>query len=426
VIRFLLKGLWRDPLRSRFPLVVVVAGVALTVLLHCWVSGVMGEMTDFNARFLTGHVRVLTRAAAAHPDLASNDLALENVAALCRRLGQRHPDLLWVPRIRFAGLLDIPDSRGETRAQSTVTGWGVALRNDPRGEIRRLGLEQGLVRGRYPSAPGEALLSDLLTRTLNLALGDRVTLLVNTMYGAMSVHNFRVVGTVAFGARAMDRGAVIMDIADARAAMDMQDAADEVLGFFRAGAYPPARAGTLSRAFNAAAAAATPGGEFTPVMLDLRAQKGMGALLDYTARLKRVILLVFLLAVSVVLWNAGLLGGIRRYGEFGVRLALGESKRNVYTTLLAEYALLGLAGSVLGTAVGLAFAFYLQVRGVDIGDMVKGATMMMPTVFRAQVNPAAFVIGFVPGLCSTVLGALLSGAGIFTRRTAQLFKELDV
>jgi putative ABC transport system permease protein len=50
---------------------------------------------------------------------------------------------------------------------------------------------------------------------------------------------------------------------------------------------------------------------------------------------------------------------------------------------------------------------------------------MLPAVFRAEVTPASFYIGFIPGLFATVIGTALAGFGIYKRKTAQLFKELE-
>ena len=135
---------------------------------------------------------------------------------------------------------------------------------------------------------------------------------------------------------------------------------------------------------------------------------------------------VFILAMSIVLWNAGLLGGLRRFGEIGIRLAIGEHKGHVYRSMIAESVLIGIFGSVLGTAVGLGFAWLLQTYGIDVGEMMKNTTMMMPTVYRAHITSTAYYIGFIPGILSTVLGTSLSGIGIYKRKTAQLFKELEV
>ena len=87
--------------------------------------------------------------------------------------------------------------------------------------------------------------------------------------------------------------------------------------------------------------------------------------------------------MSLILWNAGLLGGLRRYGEFGMRLAIGEGKSHVYKTMLLESLIIGFLGSLAGIIAGMGISFYLQRYGIDLGSMMKNASIMMPQVFRA-------------------------------------------
>ena len=116
---------------------------------------------------------------------------------------------------------------------------------------------------------------------------------------------------------------------------------------------------------------------------------------------------------------------LRRYGEIGVRLAIGEDKGHVYKSLLAEALAVGLLGSLAGTALGLLLGYVMQVHGFDIGPWLKNSSMMVNNVLRARVTPACAAIGFVPGLLATLLGTGISGIGIYRRQTAQLFKELE-
>jgi putative ABC transport system permease protein len=118
-------------------------------------------------------------------------------------------------------------------------------------------------------------------------------------------------------------------------------------------------------------------------------------------------------------------GGLRRYGEFGVRLAMGEEKNHVYRTLIYESVIIGIAGTLIGTAAGLFFAALVQEYGIDISGMMEGASMMMPSTIRTRITPVDYYIGFIPGLFSTVIGTMLAGIGIYKRKTSQLFKELE-
>jgi putative ABC transport system permease protein len=136
-------------------------------------------------------------------------------------------------------------------------------------------------------------------------------------------------------------------------------------------------------------------------------------------------LVFFILVMSIVLWNAGLMSSLRRYGEFGIRLALGEDHGRLHRSLIAEGAVVGFLGSAAGTALGLAVSYYLQNTGFDLGSMLKNASVIVTDVLRARVTPASYVIGFVPGLAATFLGKAVSGIGIYRRETSRLAKEFE-
>ena len=87
---------------------------------------------------------------------------------------------------------------------------------------------------------------------------------------------------------------------------------------------------------------------------------------------------------------------------------------------------IGFIGTILGTAVGIGIAFYLQEVGIDISSMMKNAKMVMSDVMRTRITPGSFIIGFVPGLLATFLGTSISGIGIYKRQTSRLMKELEV
>lgn len=423
MIRFLFKGLMRDPQRSLLPVIIVAAGVMLTVFLHAWLTGVMQDGIELNARFSTGHLRIMTRAYAKDKDQLPNDLALTGTNELMDSLKKTFPDVNWSARIHFGGLLDVSDAKGETRAQGPCNGLAIDLLSGNQEEIDRLNLATSLKKGHLPSRRGEILLSDEFASKLRVKPWDSVTLIGSTMYGAMALYNFKVSGTVVFGTSAMDKGSIITDLEDARLALDMDDASSEILGYLASGYYDDATAARVKEKFSSRWSNQTD--EFAPVMSSLKQDNMMSQMLEYSEKFSGVLIAVFILAMSVVLWNAGLLGGLRRYGEFGLRLAMGESKGHIYRTQLAESVMIGFLGTVLGTFIGLGFSWLVQKYGFDASGMMKNAAMMLPTSFHARITPAAFYIGFVPGLLSTILGTLLSGIGIFKRKTSQLFKELE-
>ncbi|HCY40274.1 MAG TPA: hypothetical protein DHV48_02820 [Prolixibacteraceae bacterium] len=424
MIRFLLKGLLRDKRRSLMPILIVAVGVTLSVFLHAYITGLMNDSIEMNAKLSFGHVKVVTKSFAENISQMPTDLALLETSALKEKLSQEFPDVAWVERIQFGGLIDAPDENGETKAQGPAIGIGVDLLSGKSSEAERMGMAKSLVRGRLPENKGEIVLSELFSQKLGVNPGDKITLIGSTMNGSMSYYNFILAGTLSFGVQVMDKGTIIADIEDVRLALDMDDAATEITGFFGSGYFSADLAADVKDKF-LSNFPNPENDEYAPVMLSLKDQGSMGQFVDLSNTMGAIITFVFMLAMSLVLWNAGLLGGIRRYGEFGIRLAMGEEKKHVYRTLVYESVMIGIAGSVVGTTIGLFFAWLMQTYGLDLGDSMNGSSMMMPTIIRARITPVDFYIGFLPGIVSTVIGAMLAGVGIYKRKTSQLFKELE-
>jgi putative ABC transport system permease protein len=423
MIRFLLKGLFRDQSRSRLPVIVVSTGVLLTVLMHAYINGFMGDVIETNARFQTGHLKVMTKAYSENIDQVPNDLAITGSDKVIEELNNKFPDIEWTPRIHFGGLLDTPDSTGETRTQGPAIGIGIDLLSPGSEELKRFNLAKSLVRGKLPLKKGEAILSEKFSVKLKVSPGDKVTLISSTMDGSMSFYNFIVAGTVFFGQEALDRGTIIADIGDIRTALNMEGTAGEIVGFFGDGFYDDKMALKLTSVFNKSYERQND--NYKPVMKSLSQQGTMGTYVNLVKSWSLYISMIFILAMSLVLWNAGLLGGLRRYGEFGIRLAMGEEKSHVYRTMLYESVMIGIAGSVTGSLFGLFFSWLLQKYGIDVAGMMEGSSVLIPSVIRAKITPVDFYLGFIPGVISTVIGTALSGIGIYKRQTARLFKELE-
>lgn len=424
MIKFLFKGIIRDKSRSILPIVVIALGVSLTIVLSGFLSGAMTDMVDQNARFETGHVKIMSRAYAENKEQLPNDLALLGVDSLVTFLRTNYPELQWVERIRFGGLLDAPDAKGESKGQAPAAGIAINLLDASSGEVERMNIEKAIVSGALPDNANEALIGDEFAKKLKLKIGDEVTYFGTTMNGSMTFQNFIISGTIRFGMAAMDKGAILLDITSARQMLDMQNGAGEILGFFQNGVYNDKKALALETSFNNQFE--NNPDEYSPIMFTLRSQNNLGDLLDYANSMSAIFVMIFVGAMSVVLWNTGLIGGLRRYQEFGIRLALGESKGKIYRSLVIEATLIGVVGSLFGTCIGLVGAFYLQNYGINIAGMVDNSSMMMPTVMRAKVTPNLYYIGFIPGVFAMVFGNMLSGIGIYKRETARLFKELEV
>ena len=426
MIKFLTIGLLRDRSRSLFPVLVITLTVTLVIFTIGFMQGMLNNLLLDTAVILTGHEKVVTRAYSEESQLMPNDLALMDVDQLIENLEQEYPDFFWSPRITFAGLLDVPDENGETKFQGPVIAFGIDFLNDESRQVEIWELERSLVDGKLPENSNDALISSKLADQLNISAGESVTFIGSTMDNAFTTYNFNVSGTFNLRKGQTDKQMMLVDLSGARLALDMDNAASAIFGFTHSLYYDDETAVALRTDYNKIKSDSLD--IFSPFMLALRDGNQMGTMVDISGAMMAIMGGIFLVIVMIVLWNMGLMNGLRRYGEIGLRLAMGESKGQVYRSMISEAVIIGLTGTVVGTGIGLAITYYVQENGIDYTkgiEALSNSSMVMPNIFYAQVTTDLFYIGFIPGVLATVLGTLLAGMAIYKREMAQLFKELE-
>ena len=427
MIYFLTKGLLRDRSRSLFPVIIITITVTIVIFAIGFMKGSMNSVFQSTAVIISGHEKVVTRAYKEESQMLPNDLALLDVDQIIRDLDKEYPDHFWSPRITFGGLLDMPDKNGETKDQGPVYALGIDLLKTGSRIIEIWELDKNLVNGRLPKTFNEALIGQNLADKLNITVGDTATYIGTTMHNAFTTYNFTIVGTFDLRKGQADSQMMLVDISGARKALDMENAASEILGFKHSLFYDDDKAVSLRSNYNETYSDSSD--IFSPVMMALRdSSQQMGDMVEFVDAFLMIIGTIFLIIVMLVLWNMGLMNGLRRYGEIGLRLAMGESKGVVYRSMIIEAVIIGLTGTMIGTGLGLSIVYYVQENGIDYSEVVATmptASMVMPNVFYAKITPDLYYIGFIPGLIATVLGTMLAGIAIYKREMAQLFKELE-
>ena len=483
MIRFLAKGLVRDRSRSLFPLLAIIITVTLVIFGIGFMEGAMNNFLQSTAVISSGHVKVVTKAYKKESNQLPNDLALFDTENIIQTLSDMYPDYFWTPRITFGGLLDVPDKNGETKEQAPVFALGIDFFSEKSRQVEIWELEKCLISGRLPKDRDDALVSTKLAKQLGVGSGSAITLIGSTMDNAFTTYNFNVVGTFNLYKGQTDRQMMLVDISGARQALDMEDAASEILGYHNSLYYHDEEAVTIRKHFNITYSDSIAQilrneeskdilsymngwneintieksklpqqrsnalfdnqmydnseewGElsvedpsiYTPTMVALRDDSQLATMVDFSTVALGVMAGIFLVIVMIVLWNMGLMNGLRRYGEIGLRLAIGESKGQVYRSMINEAVLIGFVGTLIGTIFGISLTYYVQEFGIDYSEAINqlSTTMVMPNVFYAKVTPELYYIGFIPGVLATVLGTMLAGLAIYKREMSQLFKELE-
>ena len=310
MIYFLTKGLLRDRSRSLFPVIVITLTVSIVIFAIGFMKGSMNHVFLNTAVIISGHEKVMTRAYREESQMLPNDLSLLDVDQIISDLNKEYPDHFWSPRITFGGLLDIPDKNGETEDQGPVFALGIELLNNNSRMIEIWELDKNLVKGRLPKASDEVLISQKLATKLNIDIGNTATYIGTTMHNAFTTYNFTVVGTFDLRKGQTDSQMMLVDISGARKALDMENAASEIFGFTHSLFYDDDKAVDIRSNYNVSYSDTSD--IFSPVMMALRdSSQQMGSMVDFVDAFLTIIGAIFLIIVMVVLWNMGLMNGLK-------------------------------------------------------------------------------------------------------------------
>jgi putative ABC transport system permease protein len=431
MIRWIVQGILRDKNRSLFPFLVVTAGVALVVFTVGFMEGVFMGMIDTTANLDTGHLRFVNKPFYDEEHLNPMDRALtaQNETRIWLRENS-DPKIKWAPRIRWGAIADVPDENGETKSQTPIIGMALDLFSQGSQELERLGLKSALVEGRLPSGPKEILLGYELARTLDVELGQAITLLGQTFDGGLATDNYTAVGLVRFGVFAMDKKMALIDLADAQDSFYMENTVTDWLGFLPSHvSYKEYETIKLALQFRLNDFKLNPPEDWAkddfPIVLTVLEQRNLDKMINVFQMVKTIFVGIIVLLMVLVLWNAGLLNGIHRYGELGLLLAMGQTHGKLVWMMGVEALSIGVLGSLAGSLLGGGVVYYLQEVGINMGDAFSQTGMMMNDVLRARVTAEGFFMGVGPGIVASVLGSLFASVALFQRSEANLFRELE-
>lgn len=431
MIAFLFRGILRDKSRFLFPFSIVAIGVTLVITLVGFMEGVFMGMIDMTANLDAGHLRLVNKPFYDEEHLRPLDRSLAAQSETLNWLKKNSPEKTrWSPRIRWGALLDVPDKNGNTVSQTPIVGMALDLKDKKSLELKRLRLEESLIDGKIPEQDKEMLMGDQLAKTLNIELNQAVTLLGQSFDGGLVMDNYRVVGLVKFGVSAMDKKMVLIDLADAQDSFYMEDMITDWLGFLPA-QYSLSDYEAIKKNMKQPLSKLI---EMPPkswaeddqaILLTIRDQQNIGAIADKFNIIKGFVVGIFTFLMMLVLWNAGILNGIHRYGEMGLRLAFGESHWRVIFNTGIEGLFVGVLGTLAGCIFGGVLAWFLQEVGINMGDSFAQSGLMINDVVRARLTTGAFIQGVIPGVFASVAGNLIASIAIFKRTESNLFRELE-
>lgn len=280
--------------------------------------------------------------------------------------------------IQFLASITTPDGEAVRTTGAPILGFGWVDRPDSVFEITE---------GRGPTAPDEMALDENAAKTYDIAIGDTVTVRAVGQEG-----RFTVVGLDSFG----EGGGALFLLFEMSAAQQLAN----LPGQYQAVSLEAAEGVNEVELRDRVAAALPEGFEaITGSQFSQEFSESFGQIIDII----RTVLLVF---AFVILFVAGFIINVvfnttlgQRVRELGLLRAIGARNGQITRSVLAESLLIGLIASVIGTFMGIVFAWLLKALITSQGGGFPDTPLVL--------SGGTWIVAFVVGIGVTTLVSLV-------------------
>ena len=354
----LLALAWRNVLRNRRRSAITVSSIAigLAAMTFLWgfIDGMNRQMLQNSTRYFAGDAQIHLKGYHDDPTL---DLTMQDAGQILRAVRER-PEVS-AASIRMEG--KALASRGDKSRGVLVS--GVA----PGDEARVTVLFDAIIDGQ-PLAEGTpgVLVGEKLAEALRVRAGEDLVFVGQAYDGSLASARLPVRGVFRSKIDELDGFLALMPLDTAREFYAAPQGATGVVMRLR----DPDKLDAVRASLEAGA------GERYEVLGWPRLLPMVAVSTRFHEVVSYVVLLVFFVVVAAAVANPVLMAVLERTREFGIVLAIGMSRRRLLALVLLESILLGLAGLVLGNAIGLAVTGYFAVTGVYLGAFEAGLRTM--------------------------------------------------
>ncbi len=366
--RIAVRDLGRNKRRSALTLIAVMMGLALVIALHGFEMGAIQGSIENNIRVQTGHVQV--RGESYDEDKVSlkwEDL-LEEPLGLAAQVQTLAEVRAAAPVLWAGGILGtVEDSVG-------VRVFGI----DPLAETVAP-FREGLVAGEFlaPDDRSGVLISQRLAKSLGLAAGDDVSLLINTSGEQPDEATFTIRGLYDTGLPGFDGATIFMPLVKAQAFTRVGERASAVVALL----HDQEDADAVAAALRAPGLDVLTWRDLNQLMVE-----GMESAMGFLYMMYLIVMAI----IAVVVANTLLMSVFERTREMGILAALGMKGRQIMAMFLMESATLGAIGVILGVLLGSLGVYYLATEGVYFGGDIDMADMVSADIAYGETMYAAF------------------------------------
>jgi ABC-type lipoprotein release transport system permease subunit len=344
LLRLAWRNLWRHQRRTWLLVLVVAYATANTILFWGINDGFYQSMIMGHARYLSAPGLITTQQYFADPDPDQHLPSLDFLPQVRAQPGV----MAAAPRLEFPALIRSAYTAEPAQARGV----------DPALEGRVNEIPQAITQGRMLESSGEVVLGAQLAGRLDARLGERVVLDTAALAGPQAL-GLRVVGLVNSGIAAVDQGAVLVHLEDARTLTGVATATGIALSLPR---------GQEDRV----------AGSLQPLLTEGVRAYGPTELLGWLYRLMEadrgsIVLtgLLFSLFAALAVTSTVLVSVLERTREFGMIEAIGMRPSRLAQMVNLETLLATSIGWGVGLILGYGINFWMATQNV-LGPIFAG------------------------------------------------------
>lgn len=250
-----------------------------------------------------------------------------------------------------------------------------------------------------PDSPPPLLLGDKLARKLQAKPGTRVSLMAQNLDGDPVNIEFRVVGILHTGDRALDNVRAVGNLADVRRLLALGDRAHELAIRLR----DPEAAASVAQSL-----AAEPAFKGLDVKTWTQLRPDVVAMVQTNSVTTAVMVAIIFAIAAIGVADAILMAVFERHRELGMLKAVGMRPASIVLMVTTETFLLGLGASLAGLLLGVGIDLCIGHYGIPLGGLssttLAGATI--PPVLHATITPEGVLLPLVMMVLMALLAAL--------------------
>ncbi len=355
LIKMAWRNVWRNWRRTVIAGIAIALGLTLILFFDGMLNGMDEALYGNTVRLQGGNVQIhapgFREKANSLPLLPLTDPGLMVDAALAQT-----NVIAASQRIRTGGMV----SNREGTLSVAITGI------EPERELKVSMIAENIIQGRWLEANDEdvLLIGQEMADSLEVGVGDRVTLVGRATHQQMRNRTMTIVGVYDIGMADIEKSLVYISLLEAQTLFDLRDQATEIAVYLAQVGQEPPVVETLG--------ALLPGYEvdawntLDPTLTDM---------MEMEDQIMSVFGLVILLIAGVGILNLMLMAVFERTREIGLLAAMGLKRGETMLLFLLEGVMIGLVGALAGCLLGGAIGAYLGQVGIDWAAIYGGTDL---------------------------------------------------